>query len=56
MNLSGNEKTVTAVFDMQSVGQNIWNGGEYGIEASGITTLVLTAAVVLLWYTQEIIE
>ncbi len=50
LNLSGNDKTVTAVFNMQSVGQNIWNGAEYGIEASGITTIVLTVTVVLLWY------
>lgn len=55
LNLSGNEKTVTAVFNMQSVGQNIWNGGEYGIEASGITAIVLTAAVVLLWYIQKML-
>ena len=42
LNLSGNDETVTAIFNMQSVGENIWNGGVYGIEASIITTVVLT--------------
>lgn len=44
LNLSGNEKTVTAILHMQSVGRNIWNGGGYGVEASIITTVVLAAA------------
>lgn len=48
LNLSGNDETVTAIFNMQSVGENIWNGGAYGIEASIITTIVLALAVVLL--------
>lgn len=48
LNLSGNDETVTAIFNMQSVGKNIWNGGAYGIEASIITTIVLALAVVLL--------
>lgn len=51
LNLSGNDKTVTAVFDMQSIGKNIWNGGEYGIEASMITTVVLVAAAAWIWIT-----
>ena len=50
LNLSGKDETVTAVFDMQSVGKNILNGGEYGIEASIITTVVLALAAALLWY------
>ena len=50
LNLSGKDETVTAIFDMQSVGKNIWNGGEYGIEASIITAVVLDLAAVLLWY------
>ncbi|MGN1131245.1 MAG: CPBP family intramembrane glutamic endopeptidase [Ruminococcus sp.] len=50
LNLSGKDETVTAVFDMQSVGENIWNGGAYGIEASVITTAVLAVAAVLIWY------
>ena len=50
LNLSGKDETVTAIFDMQSVGKNIWNGGEYGIEASIITAVVLALAAVLIWY------
>lgn len=47
LNLSGNDKTVTAVLNLQSVGNNIWNGGAYGIEASAVTTAVLAIAAVL---------
>lgn len=50
LNLSGNDKNVTAIFNMKSVGENIWNGGEYGIEASVITTVILALAAALLWY------
>ena len=48
LNLSGNDETVTAIFNMQSVGENIWNGGVYGIEASLITTVVLAFAAILI--------
>lgn len=50
LNLSGNDETVTAIFNMQSVGKNIWNGGEYGIEASMVTTVVLIFSAALIWY------
>lgn len=50
LNLSGNDETVTAIFNMQSAGKNIWNGGEYGIEASIITTVVLAIAAAIIWY------
>lgn len=50
LNLSGNDETVAAVFNMQSVGKNIWNGGEYGVEASIITTAVLAIAAAIIWY------
>ena len=50
LNLSGNDETVAAIFNMQSVGENIWNGGVYGIEASLFTTVVLAFATVLIWY------
>ena len=50
LNLSGNDETVTAIFNMQSVGNNICNGGAYGIEASLITTVVLALAAALIWY------
>ena len=33
-----------AVFDMSSVGSNVLNGADYGIEASIITTVVLAVA------------
>lgn len=49
LNLSGNEGTVTAIFNMQSVGDNIWNGGKYGIEASAATTIVLAFATALIF-------
>lgn len=50
LNLSGKDETVTAIVNMKSVGNNIWNGGAYGIEASLITTVVLTIAAILIWY------
>lgn len=50
LNLSGNDETVTAIFNMQSIGENIWNGGVYGIEASLVTTVVLALAATLIWY------
>lgn len=49
LNLSGKDETVTAVFHMESIGKNIWNGGEYGIEASIITSVILAIAGVLIW-------
>ena len=48
LNLSGNDEKTAAVFDMRSVGSNIINGGLYGIEASVITAVVLTAALIIL--------
>ncbi len=50
LNLSGNDETVTVIFNMKSVGNNIWNGGAYGMEASLITTVVLAFAATLIWY------
>lgn len=49
LNLSGNDEMVIAIFNMQSVGETIWNGGMYGIEASLVTTVVLALAAVLIW-------
>ncbi len=49
LNLSGNEKTATAIFNMQSVGDNIWNGSIYGIEASVATTVVLAFVAALVF-------
>ena len=49
MNLSGNGEIKAAVFDMRSVGNNILNGGIYGIEASVVTTIVLAVTVIILF-------
>ena len=49
LNVSGNGDTVTAIFNMQSVGDNIWNGSIYGIEASVATTIVLAFAAALVF-------
>ena len=49
LNLSGKDTKTAAVFDMESVGDNILNGGVYGIEASMITAVILAAAALLLW-------
>lgn len=48
LNLSGKDVKTAAVFNMRSVGSNIYNGGVYGIEASIITAAVLAATVALL--------
>ena len=48
LNLSGKDEAAAAVFDFRSVGKNILNGGEYGIEASIITAAVLAAGVLIL--------
>lgn len=45
LNLSGNDEIPAAVLDMSSVGDNVLNGGMYGIEASIITTVVLALGV-----------
>lgn len=50
LNLSGNDNSVTAIFNIRSIGKNIWNGGEYGIEASIITAAVLAASAALIRY------
>ena len=49
LNLSGNDTKTAAIFDMRSVGENIFNGGEYGIEAGVVTAVVLSAAAVLIF-------
>ena len=50
LNLSGIDETVASVFDMKSAGTSILNGGEYGIEASIITTAVLSVAMIMLCF------
>ena len=49
LDLSG-ERASAALIDMKSVGENLLNGGNYGIEASIITAALLAAAAVLLWH------
>ncbi|SEL61345.1 hypothetical protein SAMN02910353_03012 [Ruminococcus sp. YRD2003] len=49
LNLSGSEGASTALINMRSVGNNLLNGGVYGIESSIITDIVIAAAAVLLW-------
>ena len=49
LHLSG-EKSPAAVIGMKSVGENLLNGGKYGIEASIIADIVIAAATVLMWY------
>lgn len=49
LNLSGSEGTSTALINMRSVGNNLLNGGNYGIESSIIADIVIAAAAVLLW-------
>ncbi len=47
LNLSGNEGSAAAVFDMRSVGSSVLNGGIYGIEASAVTAVILFLAAVV---------
>lgn len=49
LNLSGSEGASTALINVRSVGNDILNGGVYGIESSIITDIVIAAAAVLLW-------
>lgn len=57
LNLSGKDAAVTAVFDMKSVGRNILNGAEYGIEASILTTVVLalTLGILLIYFRHRVL-
>ena len=57
LNLSGKDAAVTAVFDMRSVGRNILNGAEYGIEASILTTVVLalTLGILLICFRHRVL-
>lgn len=49
LNLSGNDENLTAIFNMRAVGNNIWNGSIYGIEASVITVFILGIFSIILW-------
>ena len=60
LNLSGNNGATAAVLNMSSEGSNVLNGGLYGIEASAVTTVVLSAALILFYvvsrYTEKSVE
>ena len=58
LNLSGSEGASAALIDMKSIGKNLLNGGNYGIEASIIADIVIAAAAVLMWqlYKKNITE
>ncbi len=47
LNLSGNEGSIAAVFNIKSVGNNILNGGMYGLEASILTVVI--QLIVAIW-------
>lgn len=53
LNLSGSEGDSNALIGMRNVGENLLNGGKYGIEASIITVAVAAAAAVLMWYSYK---
>lgn len=48
LNLSGSGKKQTAIFDFNTNGYNLINGGTYGIEASIITSIVLAIYMIIL--------
>ena len=48
LNLSGKDEIVASIFDMSTVGDNVLNGGSYGIEAGIVTTVVLAVTVLIL--------
>lgn len=53
LNLSGSEADVSGILSFKTEGTNIINGGQYGIEASIITTVVLGMAVIILCYVRK---
>ena len=50
LNLSGAEGSSNALIDMRSVGENLLNGGKYGIESSIITDMVIAVLAALTGY------
>ncbi len=49
LNLSGNQGQSKAIFYFHNAKKNIWNGGEYGIEASLITSFVLLGCLAVMY-------
>ena len=52
LTLTGSEGPAS-VINMRAKGENLLNGGIYGIEASIITDVVIAAAAILLWYSYK---
>ncbi len=51
LTVSGSEGASTSVINMHSVGENLLNGGKYGIEASAVTLIIVTAVSGIILYT-----
>jgi len=50
LELSGGESSMTAVIKMKSIGENLLNGGKYGIEASIIADIIIAVLAVVTGY------
>lgn len=50
LNLSGSEGASTALINMKSVGENLLNGGAYGIESSIIADIIISILTVVTGY------
>ena len=50
LDLSGSEGASTALINMKSVGENLLNGGNYGIEASIVTDAVIAVLAAVMGY------
>ena len=50
LTVSGSETASPSLINMKTVGENLLNGGKYGIEASIVTCAVIAAAACAAWY------
>ena len=51
LTVSGNESSSSALINMRAAGENFLNGGKYGIEASAVTLVIVTAVSGIILYT-----
>ncbi|MCR4889954.1 MAG: CPBP family intramembrane metalloprotease [Ruminococcus sp.] len=51
LTVSGNESSSSALINMRAAGENFLNGGKYGIEASAVTIIIVTAVSGIILYT-----
>ena len=51
LTVSGNESSSSALINMRAAGENFLNGGKYGIEASAVTLIIVTAVSGIILYT-----